>query len=390
MENILVTVPTHYLDTFKKSVEKLNKKSQKFGLGEITAKEVRTFVDKHWAFADHMIGYTELEVTKLSPKLGGWEFIGKLDGTGITNVFYNVPGKIIPEQYRECDSTRCEHCNMARKRTFTYVVRNTQTGEYKQVGRACLKDFMGHPDAERIAQFLMDVRSLYHNTTPHDPERTAPIYQYYNVEHLLALGIHAIEIDGRYISRQAAQECGWSTIDRVRDFICIDKWAENMADILEKNAAKARDVIQFIQAKPYDDQSEFMQNIISAVNSIFCSYHAIGFVLAALPIFHKEVTAKKPKIVKNSRHVGVIGARMSKDLILVRSFDRVVKSNVWCVDGTTGYIHHFEDAEGNVYKWFTHRKLEEGKTYNIVFTVKGHGEFRDVKETVITRARINE
>jgi hypothetical protein len=39
----------------------------------------------------------------------------------------------------------CEHCGLRRRRTRTYVVVDTVSGEVRQVGSGCLRDFLGGP-----------------------------------------------------------------------------------------------------------------------------------------------------------------------------------------------------------------------------------------------------
>lgn len=38
----------------------------------------------------------------------------------------------------------CDHCNLSRPRTTTFLVQHVDSGALKQVGRSCLKDFLGH------------------------------------------------------------------------------------------------------------------------------------------------------------------------------------------------------------------------------------------------------
>ena len=46
----------------------------------------------------------------------------------------------------------CEHCGLRRRRTRTYVVVHTDSGEVRQVGSGCLRDFLGGPDPERACR----------------------------------------------------------------------------------------------------------------------------------------------------------------------------------------------------------------------------------------------
>ena len=46
----------------------------------------------------------------------------------------------------------CEHCGLRRRRTRTYVVVHTDSGEVRQVGSGCLRDFLGGTDPERACR----------------------------------------------------------------------------------------------------------------------------------------------------------------------------------------------------------------------------------------------
>jgi hypothetical protein len=53
----------------------------------------------------------------------------------------------------------CEHCGLRRRRTRTYVVVHTDSGEVRQVGSGCLRNFLGGPDPERACRRAALVRA---------------------------------------------------------------------------------------------------------------------------------------------------------------------------------------------------------------------------------------
>ena len=61
-------------------------------------------------------------------------------------------------------------------------------------------------------------------------------------------------------------------------------------------------------------------------------------------------------------------------------------------DSQWGYItfYKFIDESGNIFSWktSTYQDLEQGKAYQVAFTVKEHSEFKDVKTTDITRCKL--
>ena len=47
---------------------------------------------------------------------------------------------------------RCEHCGLRRQRAETFVVTRERTGEVRQVGSGCVRDFVGGHDPERACR----------------------------------------------------------------------------------------------------------------------------------------------------------------------------------------------------------------------------------------------
>ena len=93
-----------------------------------------------------------------------------------------------------------------------------------------------------------------------------------------------------------------------------------------------------------------------------------------------------------SKHVGEVGKRYTTAAVLdhtawfeVDSFRGFGKDTV--------YIHTFKDAEGNVLIWKTSKGLGieniiKGDAVEITGTVKEHNEYKDEKQTVLTRCKI--
>jgi hypothetical protein len=118
----------------------------------------------------------ELEYT--IPVIDGWELISVFDLEGApklkdedgefiidengNNVYgermvftSTVPDKELPAEYLDKHEIYCEHCGHKRFRTHSMLMRDTNTGEYKEVGSTCVKDFFGHDPKNLmwIAQF---------------------------------------------------------------------------------------------------------------------------------------------------------------------------------------------------------------------------------------------
>ena len=74
-------------------------------------------------------------------KAEGWVFAGTIEHTKAGNILRSVSDEYkIPERYHDA-KPYCEHCNTKRYRKDTYVVYNEETGEFKQLGKSCLKEY---------------------------------------------------------------------------------------------------------------------------------------------------------------------------------------------------------------------------------------------------------
>ena len=69
------------------------------------------------------------------------------NGNVIRKINYDVE---VPERYYHSGCI-CEHCNSDRYRKEVLIIRNVNTNEYKQVGKACCKLYTGNLDAQWVA-----------------------------------------------------------------------------------------------------------------------------------------------------------------------------------------------------------------------------------------------
>ena len=90
-----------------------------------------------------MVDFADVVYDGEPPRLKDWEFVAVLEHTDEGTVIKRaLGGPEIPDEYRNIDK-KCDHCGLSRVRLSTFVVRNTKTGEFKQVGSSCVKDFVG-------------------------------------------------------------------------------------------------------------------------------------------------------------------------------------------------------------------------------------------------------
>lgn len=101
------------------------------------------------------------------------------------------------------------------------------------------------------------------------------------------------------------------------------------------------------------------------------------------PDVERIIRSKMAEIMPQSHWVGDIKDKVELELTFKRSFG---------FEGQFGYsyIYIFEDDDHNIFKWSTGKSisLDEEDRVRIKGTIKGHTEYRDEKQTELTRCKI--
>ena len=164
-------IPDVMLYKLEDHVTQLQKRAHKLNLTPIAIVELsRTSHTVEGVTFDLL----EIELEGQTPKLNGWEFVATIEhGTTpegeVINVIRAMPDKNVPVKFRTRDKL-CDHCRANRTRKHTYIVRNETTNDWKQVGSTCLRDYVGHKDAKRVAAYLQSCIEFFED----EPEFPSP------------------------------------------------------------------------------------------------------------------------------------------------------------------------------------------------------------------------
>lgn len=336
---------------------------------------------------------TRVRITGDLPQLSGWRFVAALDHKGKGNVVRAVPGGgEVPARFLTAASV-CEHCGTTRNRNKTLVVVNG-AGEYKQVGSNCLKDFLGHGDAEALAA-LAEWRSSFWSSViregdDEDYEGFASggrSRNWIETEVYLRYVATAVREDG-WVSRAAADGSGRLTTAElaVQSYSPVRGETPQLkpTDADRETATKA-----LAWARGLTDAettaNSFLHNLRVLAGEDAVSYRDIGMT-AAIIIGYQKATQQARERERMSKGESTWQGEVAKrGTFAGLTLMKVVKS-----EGAYGItsIHRFLDAAGNVFVWYASGEaLDEGKTYDVTATVKKHDDYKGVKQTVITRAK---
>lgn len=352
-------------------------------------------------------------------------FIHARKDAGIPARYWDVAaGSAYPE---------CEHCGLDRQRHDAYIVRNVETGEHKQVGSTCMRDFTGHKSPEALLAWAEAALDLDPSNYEEDEYgggggfRPATTWE---TRDFLAL-VHAFRTKFGWVSRARAEaEHSRATVDMVlavlqaspeqyHELVKAGMWLVASPDdeaaaarVIEETLPKLQERVESGQA------SEFERNLLVALQVDVVTARAAGLVAALFAVQEQfksreereREEAERVARLAHSQWVGQEGERLTLRLAFVEG--RAVRlpprefGNRFGRGDETRHVLTFEDANGNRYTLWAEqgetvvvgeatgetgwraptRKLVPGEWYDVRATVKQHGEYRSVKETTLTRA----
>jgi hypothetical protein len=380
------------------NIEKLNKKCRKLGCPEM----VLTFDNDHTVKYDyhpvtgkHLV--SPLYIEKIDahleyeiPVIEGWELVAKLDiypGENDNAVLVSaVPDKQVPAQYKNRNYIACDHCGMNRNRYHSVLLQHTETGEYKEVGSTCVKDFMGHDPRGFLFLASIDFPSL----CSFGGDSYGRKINAYGLKEVLAITKAVIEKHG-WLSKGKAYEWGgeptaervWDNLEITADVMTHRK--ENLVEITTDHKIFAEKVIAYFEYVDTTD-NDYLTNCQTIANMGYVPAKYMGFACSMVSSYERDMN-KKAKAeadakLPDSNWVGEIGQRI-KDVRVKVIFTKEI-------DGMYGLstLYIMKDALGNDYKTFysgSSWSYEKDDEILITGTIKKHDEYNGKKSTMLNR-----
>ncbi len=369
-------VPEAGYEWLKEKLEKLSKRSIKLG----GLKIVPTVIGYHFVGdKNNPKKVYEIVIPEREVKINGWEFIAVIDHSAETgNIIRNISEVSIPMKYITSNPI-CEHCNINRYRRDTFVVRNTETNEYKQVGRSCLKDFIGHASVAQyvsLADLYSQIGFMINYACEHDYE-DGKINQYLPVEDYLACCYESyFKMGNVFVSKKEARETGkTSTSENGSDIFHNRK---KYSEVSQRAYDYARKALSWAKSIPEDTTSEYLNNLRVISNLEYTEYRNAGFIASIIAGYNREHENNTTGYM--SKYVGEIGERIATQVHVNK-----ISSTFY------GKMIEFHDEDNNILIWFTNSDnstVEVGMKLVIGCRVKNHSQFRGIKQTIISHVKV--
>ena len=368
------TIFANRLNDLEKAYRRYAKKANAIGL-ETSMEVIKRYPKKIAVYEnDHInkvtvrTGWTVVEVVDVEInfpeyKLGNYTVVAVLEHTDNGNTVYNCTEEEVPTRYFTAKGI-CEHCGTNHKRVKTIVLKDVE-GTYKQVGRACLKEYTGVDDVDLVGAY----EALNNITLDADANNgwfgTAPKNDYTETNIYLAKCINYIKNNGY-----------------VKDVTKYDACKIKSNELTDEDYKDAETVIDYF--KNIETTDTFINNIKVAVNNEYID-RVNGFVAYAYVAYTKAIEKNKNNEI--IEFYGNVNDKF-KDIEVI---GRVLTGYATYYGWTN--IIEFKDNNNHVFIWKTDKNIDVNNdgtwTGTISGTIKAHNDYKGTKQTVVTRVKAN-
>lgn len=339
----------------------------------------------------------ETEISGTAPHYNGWTFLAAVDTIetkdGADFVLRTAPGVEESGVDRTTlEPGRCEHCGTVRaNRRYTYLVRNSETGQTRQVGSTCIKDFTGwegKPVFISVDELTDQLNDFLGGFASSGPE--------YTPETIVAAA-WAISRRFGWVPASAAYGATSSTRSLVASYLFGTSRADRELrhDVADQVAAAADTAKTIVPAllEGLDGTGDYVTNLKTCLRAAYVEPRHLGIVVSAVAAYERMIGERTRKesaerVQRESQYAGTKGEKLTVTGTITRLLP---------VEGSYGYspktsmLVILEQASA-VVKIFTTAAwawdVEQGDEITVTGTVKAHEEYHGTKQTVLVRPKL--
>jgi len=327
----------------------------------------------------------DVTITGDPPRYQGWRFVAAVDAVEGGTILRYPPGSTAEVPNDQIRAGECDHCHTTRARRSTVLVSHDDTGQLLQVGRSCLKDFLGH---NTLPVFL--TADEITNTLGGSQGGTPSAWDIHSVLTYAAAAVEAFgwtpasaSEHGRVPTRDLVRLAlvGGRGADRLRDQL-----APHLADATARAAQLRDDLLNGLKGS-----SGYEANLVAVLRGDAVDARHLGLAVSAIPA-HQRLQADRQRetarqvAAQTVDYAGTVGERVALtgtvrtalrvDGYTYRSPDQVML----VVDCGTAVAKMTTSAA-----WAYQVKV--GDPLTVTGTVKAHSEWNGIKQTVLVRPK---
>lgn len=416
-----VVISQHQQEHFDKQLARLNKKAARYKLPSVkvvSSTPVNYVASHHVDITDNgsvtHITYKP-ETPSTDPRLprskmfhieidypiiavGNWSVVGliePIEGEAQRNsvILFGLPeSEAMPlVEKHACADIDCDHCETKRKRNQSFLVKNEDTQDIKQVGNTCVEDYTGiDPKSALFLASLHEVITEFgRDSYDYAGGMSNKAHHGYDPKGLLSDAAFIIEHFGytsNTMAKEKDMESTLSMVERIGDILreSNGKLRESHDEGEDRRMAFAQQVIDWSQTLAEDNSYKInIKNVLAG--AVIYGRHQQALAISAISAYQRDMALRAQREAEPSDHIGTI----KEKLLMPLTLQRVI---TFPSQYGTGYRINAVDADFNKVSWVTSAPPNElcqpdmiGKQFTAEFTVKDHEEFRDEQVTAITR-----
>ena len=330
----------------------------------------------------------EVSVFGVSPIIAGWQFYAVISTEEVGNVISPLPGiseNDVPAKFRHSGSV-CEHCEKPRNRNQTFLVRNVETGIFKQVGSTCLHDFTGYiaPEtAAKYAEFVAAASEEIGDCEDFDGGSCGGYTRYFSPVDFLSLVVAIAEKYG-FVTKKNAGYGKAATAEIAFSEITVksDVYRKIFpTDEQKETAKKVWDWASEYYEHEENQQSDFGWNYFVITQKETIGSKEFGRT-AYLYVAYNNYLEQKARSEKSAGYIGEVGKKVEfvGKIVSSKLFSSNYHYSTWLVK--------FQTEEGANVTWFASGEppIKEGETIKVIGTVKEHND--RYNSTTVTRCKL--
>jgi hypothetical protein len=380
-------VPNWRMDAVKDFLAKINRRATKNNLPPIELilgnEETQTIKDPQGI--ELVNKYQHFALSTPSVKINGYSFVASIEHDASGNMIRKAPAfyeKELDASYWKA-APNCEHCKIERYRKDTFLLEREADKKIIQVGRQCLRDFLGHDAEAGIAgfEYLRDAIDEFSEYEGDGLGGREHVPSGYELKSYLTWVAMSIRIEG-WTSGAMAYERGINSTagnvagrlnDRRGEF--KDRPSDKDIEVADKS---------FEWLKGLKGESDYERNLKAIEASGMVSMKAQGFAASIVRGYLKTVEqAIENEKKADSAWLGAAGDKIEANVTIVKPV---------ALDGMYGMttLYIMRDDTGNKIVWnsSSYHDGQTGNKFRIKGTIKKVDDYKGEKQTVLTRCKV--
>jgi hypothetical protein len=351
-------IPSETLGPLRHRIEALDRRATKLGTGPI----------RLWDTGERdSAGHAFVVLYGTAPVLAGWALaaiVEHRDDAATVRAVSDLGARLDPAAFQ---TPWCEHCGLRRRRNATFVVVHVDSGELRQVGSGCLRDFLGGHDPERAcrqAEYLAlardELEGAENMTRPPEPM----------LEAFAAHAAHVVRAHA-FVSRERARRAS----EPASADLALRSLHETPDAPDRSDRALANGALGWARALPTlkDELSQFETDALTVIESRRVNTRREGGLICALIAAYRQRRARSRHLAQPAQRLGIV--------VLVERVIPVPSERY-------GTMHRCEliDANVNRLAWWQTRgaPMQPGAVVSLEGTVERHTRFGAAALTVLS------